>query len=232
MNQTTNTESIPARLLLAPFRLRTWTNLAYLILAFPFGLAYFIAIVVGTSLGLGLSIIWIGLPILALVFGLVWLASGLERQLAISLLGARSSQAAFPDRSESVEDSKMSVWQRFFEYLSTPTTWSGLFYLTFIKFPFGVVTFVIWVTSLATSVAFLLAPLAYPWGGSVDFGMYWIVDTWIEAWICSLIGVVMLLGTLNLLNGLAALWRLITGKMLGLDGGPVVERVVEAAPAG
>ena len=52
----------------APFRLRTYKNLLYLTLAMPLGLAYFVFLIVGLALGFGLTLIWIGLPLLALVF--------------------------------------------------------------------------------------------------------------------------------------------------------------------
>jgi hypothetical protein len=42
----------------------TYLNIIYLLLAFPLGTAYFVFLVTGLSLGLGLLIIWIGIPIL------------------------------------------------------------------------------------------------------------------------------------------------------------------------
>src|SRR5215216_4228285 len=74
--------------LTAPFRGRTYANFLYLALAFPLGLAYFILLTVGLSLGVGLTIVWVGLAILALVFALSWGITALERWMAIQMLGA------------------------------------------------------------------------------------------------------------------------------------------------
>ena len=76
------------RFLCAPIEPRSYANLLFLAMAFPLGLAYFIFLVVGLSLGVGLLIIWVGIPILALVLAGSWLLAAMERQLAIHLLGA------------------------------------------------------------------------------------------------------------------------------------------------
>src|SRR3954468_22489681 len=83
-------------LLRAPIELRSYRNLLYLLLAFPLGLTYFLFLVVGLSLGLGLTIIWVGLPVLLLVLLGSRALSALERQLAIGLLGAEVPPMAPP----------------------------------------------------------------------------------------------------------------------------------------
>lgn len=50
-----------------PFQPQTYLNLLYLLLAFPLGLAYFIFAAVGLSLGVGLAVLVVGIPILLLV---------------------------------------------------------------------------------------------------------------------------------------------------------------------
>ncbi len=54
-------------------RPRTWLNILFQWLAFPLGLFYFICLVTGLSLGIGLVIIWVGIPILLIVTGSWWL---------------------------------------------------------------------------------------------------------------------------------------------------------------
>ena len=85
-----------ARFFMAPFRLQTYANLLYLALAFPLGLAYFIFLTVGLPLGYALTVIWVGIPILGLVFAGSWWMSALERRLAIGLLGAEVPPMAPP----------------------------------------------------------------------------------------------------------------------------------------
>ena len=48
-------------------RPQTYVNVFYLLLSFPLGIAYFVFLVTGLSVGFGLVVIWVGVPILALV---------------------------------------------------------------------------------------------------------------------------------------------------------------------
>lgn len=205
---------------LAPFRLRTYSNLLYLMLAFPLGLAYFVFLAVGLPLGVGLSIVWIGIPVLALVFAGSWGISALERQAAIHMLGADVPPMTPPPGQE-----ERGFWKKVYAFYTNPVTWKGLGF-QIVKFPLGVVTFIVLVTLLAVTAAFLLAPFAvyamdYGWD-EFDGEIYmdaeywtWEVDTFPEAFICSGIGLVMLLVSLNLLNGLAFLWARTAEVLLG-----------------
>src|ERR1700755_1185031 len=118
----------------APFRLRTYTNLLYLLLAFPLGLAYFILLAVGLTLGFGLTIVWVGLPILALVFAGSWAFAAFERQAAILLLGAD-----VPPMLPPPSPMARTAWQRAGDFFSNPVTWKGMGFLL-LKFPLGIVS--------------------------------------------------------------------------------------------
>lgn len=199
------------RFLSAPLRARSYTNLLYLALAFPLGLAYFVFLATGLSLGLGLTIIWIGLPILAAVFLGSFGLSLFERQLAIRLLGADVPPM------NSATPPPAGFWARVKAFLANPATWKGMGYLA-IKFPLGLGTFVLFVTLTSISLAFLLAPLYYGWlpGPMLDFGVYsWTVDTLGDALLCSAFGAVLSLVTLNIFNGVAFAWRELAAAMLG-----------------
>lgn len=196
----------------APFRLRTYTNLLYLALAFPLGLLYFIFLTVGLSVGAGLTLIWIGIPILALVFAGSWGLAAMERQLAIHALGAE-----VPPMSPQPAAETRTVWQQVKAFFSNPVTWKGMAFL-FLKLPLGMVSFVSIVFLLATSLAFLVAPFVWQWG--MDFeadGVILLVDTWGEAWLCGLFGLGLLFVSLNLLNGLALVWRWMATFLLGSE---------------
>src|SRR5258705_9332556 len=91
----------------APFRLQTYANLLYLLLALPLGIIYFVFLTVGLALGYGLTVVWVGLPILALVFAGSWGLSTLERRLAIGLLGSEVPPMAPPPSA-----SANGFWQR------------------------------------------------------------------------------------------------------------------------
>lgn len=199
------------RFLFAPLRARSYANLLYLALAFPLGLAYFVFLVTGLSVGLGLAIVWIGLPILAAVFLGSFGLSLFERQLAIRLLGAD-----VPPMS-SVMPPPAGFWARVKAFLANPATWKGMGYLA-IKFPLGLGTFVLFVTLSSISLSFLLAPLYYGWlpGPVFDIGVYsWSIETFGDAMICSGLGALLSLVALNIFNGVAFAWRELAAAMLG-----------------
>src|SRR5436305_2242233 len=210
----------------APFRLRTYTNLLYLLLAFPLGLAYFIFLAVGLTVGFGLTIVWIGLPILALVFAGSWAFAAFERQSAILLLGA-DVRPMLPPPSP-VE---RTAWQRAGDFFSNPVTWKGMGFLL-LKLPLGLVSFVSIVVLLPLSGAVLLAP--FLWGvGVLDIdGVVFQVDSTGGAWGCAVVGLVMLFLSLNLLNAVAWIWRGTATVLLGSDRfGAAPPAISEAVPA-
>src|SRR5436305_3275366 len=186
----------------APFRLRTYTNLLYLLLAFPLGLAYFIFLIVGLTAGFGLTIVWIGLPILALVFAGSWAFAAFERQAAILLLGA-----GVPPMLPPPSPAARTAWQRAGDFFSNPVTWKGMGFLL-LKFPLGLVSFLSVVTLLPISGALLLAPLFWEMGvldlGDID-GVVFQVDSIGGAWVCAVVALVMLFLSLTLLNALAGI---------------------------
>ena len=198
----------------APFRLRTYTNLLYLMLALPLGLAYFIFLAVGLTVGFGLTLVWIGLPILALVFAGSWAFAAFERQAAILLL-----KADVPPMLPPPSPAQRTAWQRAGDFFSNPVTWKGMGFLL-LKFPLGLVSFVSIVALLPLSGALMLAPVLWEMGifdvGDID-GVVFSVDSIGGAWVCAIAGLVMLFLSLNLLNILAWLWRATATALLGSD---------------
>lgn len=205
----------------APLRLRTYTNLLYLMLAMPMGILYFIFLMVGLTTGAGLTLIWIGIPILALVFAGSWGLASLERQLAIHALGADVPPMLPPPGSQPATGFLKQVGA----FLSNPVTWKGMAFLM-IKLPLGIVSFIAVVTMLAASAGFMLAPVAWYFG---DFSSDLYIDMWLvdspgSAIAVGILGVFFLLVSLNLLNGLALVWRWTATFLLGS------ERFAPAAP--
>ncbi len=206
-------ETLVGRFLTAPFRLSSYANLAFLALAFPLGLAYFIFLAVGLPLGLGLIIIWVGVPILALVFGGAWLFARFERFLAIKLLGAD-----VPPMAPLATGAPIGFWAQIKAFLANPVTWKGLGYLS-VKFPLGVATFVLFVTLTTVTLSFLLAPFYYAWlpvSPTIDLEYwFWEIDTLGEAIALSGIGALLALFSINLFNLVALGWRELAAVSLG-----------------
>jgi hypothetical protein len=156
-------------------RPRTWLNLLFQVLAFPLGLFYFVFLVTGLSVGLGLVIIWVGIPILLLVAGAWWLFGAFERLQAAYLLGA--SVAAAPRRWESVN----GVWGKIKAHFGSGSTWRDLLYLL-AKLPFGIASFALLVT--LGGILFWLGafPIAYLWNVhliSWGSGQGWTPPLWL-----------------------------------------------------
>jgi hypothetical protein len=139
--------------------------------------------------------------------------SALERRMAIGLLGAE-----VPPMAGAPSAAAVGFWQRLRTFLSNPVTWKGMAYLL-LKLPLGIVSFVALVTSFAVSLSLLLMPVLWP---LADMSLNFDVDdvilqpaTFGGALFCGLVGAILLLVTLNLMNGLAAVWRELATAMLG-----------------
>jgi hypothetical protein len=197
------------RFFTAPIEVRTYTNLFYLALAFPLGLFYFIFLLTGLALGFGLTIIWVGLPILAVVLAASWGLAALERRFAILLLGADVPPMTPPATGETQD-----FWKRVQAFLGNPVTWKGLGFL-FLKFPLGIMSFVLTLVLLVIPTAFLFAPIAWGFDDVYYDIPFWNVDTFGETLILAAFGFMGLLVSLNVLNGLGRVWRELAEVMLG-----------------
>ncbi len=76
-------------------RPETWLGILFDWLAFPLGLFYFVFLVTGLSLGVGLVVVWVGIPILLVVAGAWWLF-GVLRAAAGPVPAARRRSAGAP----------------------------------------------------------------------------------------------------------------------------------------
>jgi hypothetical protein len=195
---------------------QSYRNLLYLLLTFPLGLCYFIFFTVGLSVGAGLSAIFIGVPILLGVLRAARSLGSLERRLARSLLdvnippptgGAHS--CINPSGSGLLSEIKM--------LLSDSITWKSLAFLV-LKFPLGIMSFVLLFTSFSVSVSLTLAPvLSYVVPVDVNFWLPWATPTVAGEAVCCVVGVVLLIASVHLMNGLALGWGRFTRIGLGND---------------
>jgi Putative sensor len=195
--------------------LQTWKNLAYLLLAFPLGLFYFVFLVVGLSVGVALVIIWVGLPILAVTVLAWWAFANLERLQAEHLLGVPMTGQQPPWESDN------SWWQRVKRHLGAARTWKDLAFL-FVKFPLGIVSLVLVTVAIAVPAALIGAPFYYRYVDWTTNGVYhhginlgaWHVDTLPEALVLVPIGIVLLFAALHLVNAFAKLSGILAGALL------------------
>ncbi len=142
---------------------RTYSNAVYLLIALPLGIAYFVALIVGFTVGLALAITLIGVPILLGTVGLVSGFAGIERSQARSLVGLEMPGSV---REGFTRDGTLWAWAR--SYVTRAVFWKSLTYL-FLKLPWGIVSFTLTVTLVAVGLAFLAAP-AYALGLPIALG--------------------------------------------------------------
>ncbi|MBU1049434.1 sensor domain-containing protein [Candidatus Bipolaricaulota bacterium] len=172
---------------------QSYLNIVYLLLAFPLGTFYFVFLVTGLSLGLGLSITVLGLPLLALVLGGSWALCRFEQSLASAML-----KETFPISSHRPE--AKGLWSRIKALFKDRATWTGTLYLL-LKFPLGVAAFTIVVTLISVALALIAAPVLFMYA---DLDLFiWYVDTLPEAFALTLIGVIWLFVSLHLINAMA-----------------------------
>jgi hypothetical protein len=131
---------------------QSYRNILYLVLAFPLGLAYYVVLVTGFALGLGLSVLVVGLGILlGTVVGLRYIAA-FERKLANGLLGT-----SIPEPND-VERDGDGIVATARAYLQAGSTWKGLAFVM-LKFWLGILAFVLLVSLLGAGIELALLPL-------------------------------------------------------------------------
>lgn len=192
-------QSLFSQTLGSVIRPHTYRNLLYLLLAFPLGILYFVALTTGLTLGIGLVVALLGIPLLiAVVVGSRWLAA-FERAVANKLLGLTIQ--APNDVDTGVEE---GVWSRARARLLARSTWMGLLYL-FLKLPIGIASVTLVVTALTVSIGLLTAPLTYPLvEEGIQLGV-WTIDTLPEAIVAVPVGIIALGITTYILNQAARL---------------------------
>lgn len=210
-------------------RPRTWLGVLYHWLAFPLGLFYFIFLVTGLSVGVGLVVIWVGIPILLVVAGAWWLFGAFERWQARVMLGADVPSS--PREWEKVD----GVWAKLRAHFGSGSTWKDLLYLL-VKLPLGIGSFTLLV--VAVSVVFWF--FAMPVFAIADEPMVngtWVPPLWFG--ILSVpIGVLALILALHVINGwswVCARWAEVmfgTPAPAGLPAALPANAVAQAPPAG
>ena len=203
-----------SRFLRVPLSGQTWLNTGYVLLAFPTGLAYFIVLVVGISVGVALAVVIIGLGILAATLAAWRGMAGIERALARSLLGVPIPQP--PERHD------LPLMDRVTRWLRDPVTWKSLVFVA-LKFPLGIASIAATGFLGFVALVMLFAPIIVLITPVTVFG--WIVTSFAEALPLTLIGIPAVLLVLHLTNGLAWLWALFARVMLGPSTVQLHERV-------
>ncbi|MEU7435165.1 sensor domain-containing protein [Streptomyces sioyaensis] len=139
-----------------------WREIAYLLANFPLGVAAFVVVLVWLTLGIGLSITVVGLPLLATGLLACRQYGRLERARAAALLGVRIA-----------EPSRLRPRERgFFPWLWTclkdPVAWRHALF-AFVRLPWVLLTFTVVLVLLV--VGWPVLPWAARWLSNVDRAM-------------------------------------------------------------
>jgi signal transduction histidine kinase len=213
---------------------RTYTRIAYLLLAGVLGTIEFTFLVTALSTGVGLAVTLIGIPILiASVYAWGWLAE-IERSTIGALTGNRiaSPYRPLPEGG---------WWVRLRARLADPATWKDLTFL-FLQFPFGLLSFIVATVVLGVAVGTLTLPFWY-WAipDGVEMGLFQ-VDNLAEALAFVPLGALLVWVGIPALGWLGRGYGAYAELLLGSNEDPAVtaemsdlrdarSRIIEAADA-
>ena len=216
---------------------RTYARIAYLLLAGVLGTVWFVFLVTVLSLGVGLAVTLVGIPILiGSVYAWGWLAE-IERRTIGALTG---NVIASPYRPLPTG----GWWERLRARLADPATWKDLTFL-FLQFPFGLLSFIVATTVLSVGVGNLTLPL---WYWAIPDGADWAlfgaleVDQLGEALALVPFGALVLVAGIPALGALGRFYGAYAELLLGSNEDPALTaqvsdlrdaraRIIEAADA-
>ena len=168
--------------------------LTHHLLGLPLGIAYFTWLVTGLSVGLGLAITLLGIPILTLVLASVRPLLAAERGLSNGLLGTEIPAAPLARRGEGWLGRLKAYW-------TDSATWRGTLYLL-LRFPAGIATFTVAVAAWASALYLIAAPVVAPFD-AIELGI-WEPDTVAEGLALLPLGLMLLLVSAWISEAMAA----------------------------
>ncbi|MCG5218197.1 sensor histidine kinase [Streptosporangium soli] len=200
----------------------------YLLISFPLALIGFILMVVGFSLGVGLTVVWVGLPILATTLLIARLFADVERRWLPEVLGR---PVARPRYSKAPE--KAGTLRRLVNPITNGQSWLDLLHGV-VVLPFAILGFVVTVTWWAGTLTGVLYPL-YGWiffnvpdysglGELLGFGRNYVADAAINFGIGAIFAI-----TLPLMLRLVAMFQAGLGRAMLTGVAELHERIDDLA---
>lgn len=149
---------------------QAYLSFTYLMLSFPLGIFYFIFIATGFSLGIGLTPIFIGIPILYAFMILIKCMMKFERKMAALFLGVNIRENICR------REKRVGILVKFKDELFDIELWKALIYMIF-KFFFGIIIFCLCISLISLSLGLIAAPIVYKifeYSIAMDGGMLYI----------------------------------------------------------
>jgi len=185
-------------------------NLIYLLLSLPIGILYFVVLITGFSLGAGLLITLVGIPILVAMIFVTYILGDLDRKMTSLLLGVNIAK---PEARPSNDDSARSI---LVAQVKSLQFWKELGYLL-LKMPLGVISFTIAIVLVAVSLGFIAAPFILTYAPQAQM-MLWNgfeIDTMQRAVVTAVVGLGLGAISVVLINGYAKFMGAISVRALG-----------------
>ncbi|MDN5380638.1 sensor domain-containing protein [Streptomyces sp. LB8] len=202
----------------APFEARSLREFGYVLLSLPVGVALFVYTVTMLSLGAGLLVTFLGVPVLAATLAGCRLIGALERSRARGLLGL---EVAEPEPLR-VQRPGVLAWTG--ALLKSGSSWRALLY-TLLQFPWAVFSFSVAVPLWTMGWTLLTYPLwfwAFPlWAGQGGIQLYGdeqhavYLDNPFEITATALVGLLLTLATPWIVRALTTVDRVLVRGLLG-----------------
>ncbi|MET8244609.1 sensor domain-containing protein [Streptomyces sp. NPDC005202] len=202
----------------APFEARSWREFGYVLLSLPIGIVLFTYAVTMVSLGAGLLVTFLGIPVLAAALAGSRGFGALERARARGLLGL---QVAEPQPLRMKRQGALA-WM--VAVLKSGTSWRALLYAV-LQFPWSVFSFTVAVNVWALGWALLTYPLwfwVFPmYAGQGGLQLYGdehhriFLDNPFEITVTALVGLLFTLATPWIVRALTMVDRLLVHGLLG-----------------
>ncbi|MER6159877.1 sensor domain-containing protein [Streptomyces sp. NPDC001868] len=212
----------------APFEGRSWREFGYVLLGLPVGILLFTYAVTMVSVGAGLLITFLGVPVLAAGLAGCRAFGAMERARARVLLGVEM------DRPEPLRMKGRGAMAWMGAVLRSGSSWRQLLY-SVVQFPWSVFSFVVAVTFWTYGWALLTYPLwfwVFPvWAGQDGLQLYGdethsvYLNNPFEVTVTALVGLLFTMATPWIVRGLTTVDRVMVGALLGPSrlGARVVE---------
>lgn len=185
-------------------------NLIYLLLSLPIGILYFVVLITGFSLGAGLLITLVGIPILVAMIFVTYILGDLDRKMTSLLLGVNIAK---PEARPSNDDSARAI---LVAQVKSLQFWKELGYLL-LKLPLGMVSFTITILLVTLSLGFIAAPFVLTFAPQAQM-MLWSgfeIDTMQRAVVTAVLGLGLGAISIAIINSYAKLMGTISVRALG-----------------
>lgn len=193
-------------------------NLLYLLMSMPTGIIYFTFAVSAISLGAGLSITIVGIPIMAMTLICANKIVNYEKIVATKILNTNTNLPI----EVKVKNKNDSMLKRMTEVIRGPENWKGIFYCI-VKLPISIMHFTAVTCTLSLSLGITFQPVIFAVSKTMGVDVYRRSITigrllgfqnpnYVDLFLCPVLGIIIMFFNIKLLNKLAEGWAKFTLK--------------------